>query len=172
MTAAKAQNPTAAFANRPTALRTFETPHAAISPQQLRANANLSLSGLATGAAGVSGGDSKPVNQHAQAPIPAAQPHLENAPSAMLQLFQKHDIVMFGEVHNSRQEYEWLCKLVKTPGFSDHVDDIVVEFGNALDQKIVDRYVAGEAVPFEEVQKAWRDMVADAQPVSPVYGWL
>ena len=67
----------------------------------------------------------------------------------MIQLFQTHDIVMFGEVHDSKQEYEWLCKLVKTPGFSDHVDDIVVEFGNALYQKTVDRYVAGENVPFE-----------------------
>jgi hypothetical protein len=164
----KAQNPTAAFANRPA----FGPLHAAVTAQQLRANPNLSLRGLTTGAAGISGGDSKPVNQHAQAQTPAGQPSLQNAPTAMLQLFQNHDIVMFGEVHNSRQEYEWLCKLVKTPGFSDHVDDIVVEFGNALDQKVVDRYVAGEAVPFEQVQKAWRDMVADAQPVSPVYGWL
>ena len=90
----------------------------------------------------------------------------------MIRLFQTHDIVMFGEVHDSEQEYEWLCKLVKTPGFADHVDDIVVEFGNALYQKTVDRYVAGEDVPFDEVQKAWRNMVADAEPVSPVYGWL
>jgi hypothetical protein len=52
------------------------------------------------------------------------------------------------------------------------VDDIVVEFGNALYQKTVDRYVAGEDVQFDEVQKAWRNMVADAEPVSPVYGWL
>ena len=90
----------------------------------------------------------------------------------MIQLFQTHDIVMFGEVHGNEQEYEWLCRLVKTPGFADHVDDIVVEFGNTLYQKTVDRYVAGEDVPFDEVQKAWRDMVADAEPVSPVYGWL
>jgi hypothetical protein len=90
----------------------------------------------------------------------------------MIQLFRSHDIVMFGEVHNSEQEYEWLCELVKTPGFSDHVDDIVVEFGNPLYQQTVDRYVAGEDIPFDEVQQAWRNMVADSDPVSPVYGWL
>jgi hypothetical protein len=61
---------------------------------------------------------------------------------------------------------------VKTPGFADHVDDIVVEFGNALYQQTVDRYVAGEDVPFDEVQKAWRDVVGDVLPVSPEYGWL
>ena len=109
---------------------------------------------------------------HGQTTIPAGQPRLENADSAMIQLFQTHDIVMLGEVHDSEQEYQWLCKLVKTPGFSDHVDDIVVEFGNPLYQKTVDRYVAGEDVPFDEVQKAWRNMVADTEPVSPVYGWL
>jgi hypothetical protein len=90
----------------------------------------------------------------------------------MIQLFDTHDIVMFGEIHSSKQEYEWLCKLVKTPGFSDHVDDIVVEFGNALYQKDVDRYVAGEDVPFDQVQKAWRNMIGSIPPVSPVYGWF
>ena len=113
-----------------------------------------------------------PLKDRGQSLTPSGQPQLENASSAMIRLFQTHDIVMFGEVHNSQQEYEWLCKLVKTPGFSDQVDYIVVEFGNALYQKTVDRYVAGEDVPFDEVQKAWRNMVADAEPVSPVYGWL
>ncbi len=112
------------------------------------------------------------VPENGQAPIPTVQPRLENADRAMIQLFHTHDIVMFGEVHDSEQEYEWLCKLVKTPGFADHVDDIVVEFGNPLHQKTVDRYVAGEDVPFDEVQQAWRNMVADTEPVSPVYGWL
>lgn len=108
----------------------------------------------------------------ASLPAFGGQPQLENAASAMIQLFHSHDIVMFGEVHDNEQEYEWLCKLVKTPGFAGDVDDIVVEFGNALYQKTVDRYVAGENVPFDEVQLAWRNMVADAEPVSPVYGWL
>lgn len=100
------------------------------------------------------------------------EPHPENAVRAMMGLFQSHDIVMFGEVHDSKQEYEWLCNLVKSPGFPEHVDDIVVEFGNARYQSIVDRYVAGEDVPSAEVQKAWRNMVVDTEPVSPVYGWL
>ena len=96
----------------------------------------------------------------------------EDATRAMIRLLGHHDIVMFGEIHSSKQEYEWLCKLVKTPGFADHVDDIVVEFGNALYQKNVDRYVAGEDVPFEQIQKAWRNMIAAVPSVSPVYGWF
>jgi hypothetical protein len=116
--------------------------------------------------------DANPVMKHDQSLIPLQQLRLQNASSGMIRLFDTHDIVMFGEVHDSEQEYQWLSKLVKTPGFSDHVDDIVVEFGNALYQKTVDRYVAGEDVPFVEVQKAWRNMVGDALPVSPEYGWL
>ena len=119
-----------------------------------------------------SSSNSNSLKDRSQSLIPSGQPQLENASSAMIRLFQTHDIVMFGEVHDSEQEYEWLCELVKTPGFADQVDDIVVEFGNPLYQKTVDRYVAGEDVPFDEVQKAWRNMVADAEPVSPVYGWL
>jgi len=101
-----------------------------------------------------------------------AEPKPEDATRAMIRLLGHHDIVMFGEIHSSKQEYEWLCKLVKTPGFADHVDDIVVEFGNALYQKSVDRYVAGEDVPFEQIQKAWRNMIAAVPSVSPVYGWF
>jgi hypothetical protein len=72
-----------------------------------------------------------------------AEPKPEDATRAMIRLLGHHDVVMFGEIHSSKQEYEWLCKLVKTPGFADHVDDIVVEFGNALYQKNVDRYACG-----------------------------
>ena len=79
---------------------------------------------------------------------------------------------MFGEAHGDKQEYQWLCRLVNAPGFTDRVDDIVVEFGNARYQNAMDRYVAGENVPFNQVQKAWRNMVASVPPVSPVYGWF
>jgi hypothetical protein len=48
----------------------------------------------------------------------------------------------------------------------------VVEFGNSLYQKSVDRYIAGDDVPFEQVQKAWRNMIGTVGPVSPVYGWF
>lgn len=103
---------------------------------------------------------------------PPAAPKLVNATDAMLNAFQTHDIVMFGEVHGSKQEYEWLCSLVKTPQFSDQVNAIVVEFGNARYQSLVDRYVAGDNVSFDQVQSAWRNMVANVGPVSPVYGWF
>ncbi len=101
-----------------------------------------------------------------------AEAKAQDATKAMIQAISTHQIVMFGETHANKQEYEWLCQLVKTPGFANRVDDIVVEFGNSLYQKSVDRYIAGEDVPLEQVQKAWRNMIGAVGPVSPVYGWF
>ena len=80
-------------------------------------------------------------------------PKPEDATAAVLHEFEKHNIVIFGEIHGNMQEYEWLRSLIATPEFADRVDDIVMEFGNSLYQKSVDRYTAGEDVPIEQVQK-------------------
>jgi hypothetical protein len=99
-------------------------------------------------------------------------PRVENANVAVVRAFEAHDIVLFGELHGNKQEYEWLRSLVATPEFADQVDDIVVEFGNSLYQKSVDRYVSGEDVPIEQVQRAWRNLVGAIGPPSPVYASL
>jgi hypothetical protein len=91
-----------------------------------------------------------------------------DATRAIIQALDNHSIVMFGEVHANKQEYEFLRTLVSSPQFADKVDDIVVEYGNSLYQKAVDRYTAGEDVPIVEVQKAWRNTMS-LGPVSPVY---
>jgi hypothetical protein len=88
----------------------------------------------------------------------------------IIALFDTYRIVMLGEIHESKQEYDLLRKLVATPGFSDRVNDIVMEFGNARYQDVVDRYIAGENVPLAQVQKAWQDTVGALGPASPVYG--
>ncbi len=94
----------------------------------------------------------------------AAQDH-----DAVVRAFETHNIVMFGEWHACKQEHEWLRALVSTPAFADHVDDIVVEFGNSLYQKSIDRYIAGETIPSEQAQRAWRNVVGAVGPPSPVY---
>lgn len=100
-----------------------------------------------------------------------AKPRPKNPSAAVLQAFKTHDIVMLGEIHWNKQEYEWLQSLVADDGFADQVDDIVMEFGNSLYQKSVDRYVAGEAVPIVEVQRAWRNTLGLGAP-PPIYGDL
>ncbi len=124
----------------------------------------------ATGAPATSGTavSTAPDQRNAAASKGRAEPL--DATQAMIQAISVHQIVMFGETHGNKQEYEWLCKLVKTPAFADRVDDIVVEFGNSLYQKTVDRYIAGEDIPQTQVEKAWRNMIGSVGPVSPVYG--
>lgn len=88
----------------------------------------------------------------------------------IVKLFDTYRIVMLGEIHESRQEYELLRRLVGAPGFTERVNDVVLEFGNAKYQELVDRYIAGENVPAEQVQKAWQDTLGALGPVSPLYG--
>jgi len=97
------------------------------------------------------------------------QPQPRNATAAVLRAFDDHNVVMFGEAHGCKQEYEWLRELVGTPEFADRVDDIVVEFGNSLYQELVDRYVAGGDVPLAQVQQAWRNAIGMIDAPSPVY---
>lgn len=101
---------------------------------------------------------------------PAGPQIAEDATAAMIQAITTHQVVMFGETHANKQEYAWLCALVKTPAFADRADNIVVEFGNSLYQQTVDRYIAGEDVPEEQIEKAWRNVIGAVGPVSPVYG--
>jgi hypothetical protein len=109
------------------------------------------------------------MQQPASVPAPSAPPRVQDATAAMVDAINTHTIVMFGETHANKQEYAWLCSLVRDPAFHARVDDIVVEFGNSLYQKSVDRWIAGEDVPVEQVQKAWRNVVGAVGPVSPVY---
>lgn len=99
------------------------------------------------------------------------QPRTEGAVSAIIRAFDTHSIVMLGDLHGNRQEYELLRELVRSQDFADQVDDLVLEYGNALYRGVVDRYITGENVPIEEVNKAWLNTTAIGPP-SPIYGWL
>jgi hypothetical protein len=105
------------------------------------------------------------------APRAQEQPKPEAAMDAIIKAFDSHSVVMLGELHGNRQQYELLRGLVFSQHFADRVNDLVLEYGNALYQGVVDRYVAGESIPVEEVQKAWRNTTAIGPP-SPIYGWL
>ncbi|HVN93983.1 MAG TPA: hypothetical protein VMT38_09815 [Terracidiphilus sp.] len=125
-------------------------------------------------------GGSEPSGFHAMGLLPggpqssvepqSAQPNVQAATAAMIEASSSHDVVMLGEVHGDKQEYQWLNQLVMNREFSRRVDDIVVEFGNSLYQKSVDRYIGGQEVPIEQVEKAWRNMIGAVGPPSPLYG--
>jgi hypothetical protein len=92
----------------------------------------------------------------AQAPTKSADPIPEPAISAILAAFDKYEVVAMPQGHGMQDLNDFIFSLVRNPAFSEKVNDIEVEFGNSLYQPMLDRYMAGENVPFTDVQKVWR----------------
>lgn len=81
----------------------------------------------------------------------------QRAAGEFLALFEGAPLVALAEHHRRREVHEFLLALVDHPRFGAVVDDIVVEFGNAHFQALMDRYVAGQEVAPEDLRRAWRD---------------
>jgi len=91
--------------------------------------------------------------------------------SAIVAAFNSHDIVALGEGnHGNVQISDLRIALIRSPEFQTQVRDIIVEFGNARHQDVIDRYVRGETVPETQLRQVWED-TAQANPVwdVPVY---
>src|SRR4029077_10408385 len=99
----------------------------------------------------------------------AADPTPQPAVSAILSAFDKYEVVAIPQGHGMQDLNDFILSLIRSPEFSEKVNDIEVEFGNSLYQPMLDRYIAGENVPFTEVQKVWRKM---GQPASGASGFV
>ena len=86
-------------------------------------------------------------------------PTIRPAVEGILAAFKTHPIVALGDEHGSAQEEDFYAALVRTPGFAREIGNVVVEFGGAAHQDILDRYVGGQDVPYAELQKVWTDVV-------------
>lgn len=74
----------------------------------------------------------------------------------IIDAFKTHDVVALGEGdHGNEQGAAFRAKLYRDPRFQAVVNDIVVESGNGRYQAMMDRYIAGEAVPEKELRMAW-----------------
>jgi hypothetical protein len=96
----------------------------------------------------------------------------EPAIIATLKLFETYPIVAIGEMHSLKELGDFYIDLIKHPDFAKKVGNVVFEFGNAFYQPLVERYLNGEAIPYEEVRKAWTTLIATGGPteVSVMYG--
>lgn len=78
--------------------------------------------------------------------------------TGILEMFKTHDVVALSEGnHGNEQGHAFRLALVRDPRFAAAVNDIVVEFGNAHYQAVIDRFVQGEQVAHEELRKVWQD---------------
>ena len=78
---------------------------------------------------------------------------------AILQAFNTHRLVGVGEIHGLQTHGDALTLLLADPRLADVVDDIVVEFGNALYQNTIDRFIAGQPVADADLRHVWRNTV-------------
>jgi len=86
------------------------------------------------------------------APVP------RDAVPAVLDLFKQYSIVALSEgPHNNQKGHEFRLALVRDPRFGRLVNDVVVEFGNSRYQAVMDRFTAGEDVPYRELRQVWEN---------------
>jgi hypothetical protein len=90
--------------------------------------------------------------------------------AAVLDAFRTFSIVGLGEPHGNEQAHSFRLALLRDPRFSAIVDDIVVEFGSAKYQDVIDRFVRGDAVPDQELRQVWQNTtVAGTLWDRPIY---
>jgi hypothetical protein len=102
----------------------------------------------------------------------ASDPVPIDARDGIMALFQASPLVALGEAHWVEEEHALIRKLLFDMQFNETVDDIVVEFGNALHQPALDRYLAGDDVPDGELRRVWSECIGgtgDRVFESPVY---
>jgi hypothetical protein len=84
---------------------------------------------------------------------------------AILEAFRAFPIVASADAHRHEQLHRLNLSLINDPEFPKVVNDIVVEFGNALHQSVIDRFTNGEDVPYAELRRVWMD-TTQAHPVN------
>jgi hypothetical protein len=82
-----------------------------------------------------------------------------------------HRLVGLGEAHDLQDHHDALTLLLTDPRLPGVVNDIVVEFGNALYQDTIDLFTTGQPVDNAALRLAWRNTTQSPGETwdSPVY---
>jgi outer membrane protein OmpA-like peptidoglycan-associated protein len=83
----------------------------------------------------------------------------EPAVDLVLRAFEHHPLVALSEGagHGQPDTQQFFARLVRDARFPRTVRNIVVEFGNARYQPVMDRYINGDAVAHDELRHAWEN---------------
>ena len=91
---------------------------------------------------------------------------------AVLAAFQTHRVVAIGDAHASQEVHDLLLTMLSDPRLYGAASDIIVEFGNAVYQDTLDKFIlAGEPVSDAGLRVVWRDTTQSPNIVldCPVY---
>src|ERR1043166_4981078 len=83
--------------------------------------------------------------------------HEKDIAKAIVDQFDRSDLIGLGELHGSQADQDLRFQVIHSKAFARKVRIIAVEGLNAFYQEDLDRYIRGEDVPLEQVQKVWRD---------------
>ena len=87
------------------------------------------------------------------------EPRVIDALDGVFAAFETHSIVALGEQHGIREMGDFYQALLNDPRFVETVDAVVLEYGNAFFQDLIDRYMNGEDIPYHDLQRVWSDAV-------------
>jgi hypothetical protein len=99
-------------------------------------------------------------------------PQVSSAVDGVLALFRQKSVVALADAHGLAQEEDFYSALVRDPRFAEQVGNVVVEFGGEIAQSTINRYVAGEEVPFTELRRAWTDVAGWFPGESQIIGFV
>jgi hypothetical protein len=91
------------------------------------------------------------------------------ATAAIVHALARYPVVAIGESHNLAEAGEFYDHLVTSPAFARAADSVVVEFGNARYQSVMDRYVTGGDVSPARLRRVWQDTTQVGAWDSPMY---
>ena len=81
-----------------------------------------------------------------------------DAAATVIDAFKSHQVVALGDgAHGNEQAHAFRLALIRDSRFSEVVNDIVVECGNARYQDVMDRFVRGEPVSDATLRQVWRN---------------
>ena len=91
--------------------------------------------------------------------------------AAIVEAFRSHDIVALDEGnHGNEQGHAFRLSLIRDERFMRSVNDIVVEVGSARYQDVMDRFTAGEDVPYNVLRQVWENITQPHGPADrPIY---
>ena len=96
-------------------------------------------------------------------PLPS---HVQQAPrgavrldpiEAILEAFKSHQVVTLPGGHAGNELHALLLRLIRDRRFPETVNDIVVEFGSARYQDLMDRFVRGDEIAPAALRQVWQD---------------
>jgi hypothetical protein len=76
---------------------------------------------------------------------------------AIVDAFRTHSLVAVADPHGNEQVHAFRLSLIRDPRLAGIVNDVVIEFGTARYQDVIDRFIRGEEVPYASLRRVWED---------------